>query len=379
MKDILKLIGGLLGGIVGGLLLAWVGLRIFSGVSFSEFVGKLTSAGMDEMMWSVLVGIAAFAISLPLLVIAHEAGHLVFGRLTGYRFVSFRIFNFTFVKVDGRLRVKRFSIAGTGGQCLLTPPDLPLEKIPTGWYNAGGIIVNLLLLLIVIPLFWLPLNPFVREALLIFCLTDGVLLLLNGIPMKVGGLGNDAYNILSLRHNMKAKKAIVVQLRTNALIQYGRRPKDLPGEWFEWTTDIDFRNPLEVAIPMMYASRLMDEMMFEEAYEKFEELYKHKGEIIPLYLNEIACELAYCAMVTGRKERAEELLDSKLMAYVKRYAKVMSSKQRLLFAKALYIDGDRDAAMKIYDTLRASEDRYLLQGEVKSDLAMMSHCLNSLR
>lgn len=375
MRKILTLIGGLLAGIVVGLLLAGVGLRIFAGIPFSEFVNKMNSAAIVEMLYAILVSVASFAISLAVLVIAHEAGHLLLGLLTGYRFVSFRIFNLTFVKVDGRLRIKRFSIAGTGGQCLLTPPDLPLEKIPTGWYNAGGILMNLLLLLIAIPLLWLPLHPFVREGLVIFCLTDGALLLLNGLPMKVGGMPNDAYDILHLRHNMTAKKALVVQLRNNALIQDGLRPKELPEELMEWTTDIDFRNPMEVAIPLMYISRLMDEMQFEETYQKLEELHGHKAEILPLYMNEIACELAYCAMVTGRKERAQEIMDAKLMEYVQRYAKTMSSKQRLLFAKALYIDGDREEAVRLYDALRASEESYLMQGEVKSDLALMRHSL----
>lgn len=376
MKQIIKLIGGLLIGIVGGLLIAAIGAVLFTDTTLPEFVDRLASANALEAAVAALVGMAAFIVSIAILIPAHEAGHLVCGLLTGYKFVSFRIFNLTFIKVDGRLRIKRFSIAGTGGQCLLAPPHLPLERIPAGWYNAGGVLVNILMLLIALPLLWLGMNPFLFEALVIFCLTDAIIILINGVPMKLGGIGNDGYNMLYLHKHLLSKRALVIQLHSNALIQNGVRPKDMPEEWFWWKTDIDFVNPLEVSIPLMYASRLIDEMKFEEAYHRFEELYAHKDVIMQLYVNEIACELAFCAMVTGRKERAEVLLDTRLMKYIEAYRKVMSSKQRVLCAKALYIDNDRDKALEIFSALESSKDKYLLQGEVTSDLAIMKHILS---
>ena len=37
-------------------------------------------------------------------IIIHEAGHLIFGLLTGYTFVSFRIGSLTIIKEDGKLK-----------------------------------------------------------------------------------------------------------------------------------------------------------------------------------------------------------------------------------------------------------------------------------
>lgn len=376
MKTILKLIGGFLIGIIAGLIIAAVGIVIFTDMTFTRFVDNLTSTDVLESACAGLVGMVAFIASLAILIPAHESGHLICGLLTGYKFVSFRIFNLTFIKIDGKFRIKRFSIAGTGGQCLLTPPDLPLEQIGTGWYNAGGVIVNIILLLAALPFFWLDLDPFLLETLAIFCLTDAVIILMNGIPMKVGGIGNDAYSMLYLHRDTLSKRALVLQLRSNALIQEGMRPKQMPDEWFEWKTDIDYKNPLEVSIPLMYASRLIDELNWEEAYDRFEELYRHKADIMQLYVNEIACELAFCAILTGHKERANELLDSKLRKYIEDYRKVMSSKQRILCAIAYYLENNRDKAADIYNSLEASKDKYLLQGEVGSDLAIMKDILS---
>lgn len=375
MKTILKLIGGLLIGIMAGLTIASVFVVLFSDTTFDEFIKNMLSADGVETIAAALVGMVSFIVAIAILIPIHEAGHLVCGLLTGYKFVSFRIFNFTFIKIDGKTRVKKFAVAGTGGQCLLTSPDLPLEKVPTGWYNAGGVLANLLVLLFVLPLFFLNLHPFAVEALAIFCLADVILILMNGIPMKIGGISNDGYNLIYLNRNLLSKCAILLQLRSNALIQNGMRPKDMPDEWFEWRTEIDFKNPLEVSIPLMNASRLIDQMQWEEAYKEFSELYSHKGDIMQLYVNEIACELVFCELVTGRNDQASELLDDKLRKYIETYKKVMSSKLRILCAIALHLDNDRNKAEEIFVRLSANQEKYLLQGEVKSDLAIMNWML----
>jgi len=375
MKTVLKLIGSLLTGIVAGLAIAVIIIVLFTDTTFSEFIDKMLTMDGIKTVTATLVGMLSFLASIAILIPVHEAGHLVCGLLTGYKFVSFRIFNITFIEIDNKIRVKKFAIAGTGGQCLLTPPDLPLEQIPTGWYNAGGLLANILTLILVIPLFFLNPHPFVVEALIIFCLTDVFLILTNGIPMKLGGISNDGYNIIYLNRNLLSKRAIVLQLRSNALIQNGMRPKDMPDEWFEWRTDIDYKNPLEVSILLMHASRLVDQMQFENAYSEFSELYDHKADLMQLYVNEIACELVFSALVTGHKEKAEELLDPKLRKYIDAYKKVMSSKQRILCAIALLIDNDSTKANEIFQSLEASKEKYLLQGEVNSDLTIMNWML----
>ncbi|MDE6421853.1 MAG: hypothetical protein K2K95_00365, partial [Muribaculaceae bacterium] len=352
---------------------------------------------ISEGILAGLVSILSFIISVTILVIIHEGGHLVCGLLSGYKFVSFRIFNLTFIKVDGKLKIKRFGVAGTGGQCLLDPPDLPVDKIPTGWYNAGGVLANIIVGLLVLPLLWADLPPLLSVAVVIFLITDLFLILMNGIPMQPVGLGNDAYNMLYLNRNQAAKRGLVMQLRSNALIQNGVRPKDMPEEWFEVTSDINYSNPLELSVPLMRASRLMYEYRMEEALMAFENLYSHKKDIMPLYQKEIACELCYLLMTTANgKEKASvdgfpmnpdseeneqtltrvsKILDKELRRYVAAYRKVMSSKERLECAIALYLDGDRERAEKIFSDLKKRQNEYLLQGEVKSDIALMERML----
>lgn len=275
-KQIFKLINSFLKGGVIGLAGVTLIVVLFTDLSFSEFMHKLLNIEWQEGVLSALVAIVGFLIAITVQVILHEGGHLVCGLLTGYQFVSFRIFNWTFIRHDGKIRVKRFAIAGTSGQCLLSPPEKPLDEIPVVWYNLGGVFANLLAVLVSLPLLWVVENIFVHEILFFFILVGVFFILMNGIPMKVGGVNNDAYNVFLLRKDKESKQALMVELRTNALIQQGVRPKDMPCEWFSIDGEVDYKNPLQLCLYIMDASYRLDLEKWEEAHAMFEEAWRHK-------------------------------------------------------------------------------------------------------
>lgn len=286
---------------------------------------------------------------------------------------------YTFIRKDGKLCIKRFSLAGTGGQCLLTPPERPLEDIPTTLYNLGGVLANLLTaILAFLPLLTVDGLPYLLKFFLLMLSLIGILLAgMNGIPMKMGGIGNDADNMCLLLKDSKSKQALVTQLRINALVQEGMRPKDMPAEWFSQTEDINYKDALQVTIALMSASRLLDCEEWEAAYNAFEKIMSHRHEVIGLLIKETACELLFTALVTKRTARAEELYTDELDTYIRQYKDVTSSKQRLLCALALYRDKDTAKAKEIYEATCQRKNKYLMQGEVSSDIALMKSILTA--
>ena len=125
----------------------WIAALMFLliGGAAGLFMGRaLRRLGLDDGDW--LHSMATLAVMLWGLILAmvvqiavHEAGHGVFGALTGYRLVSYRIFSLMWLRDGDRLRFCRFSLAGTGGQCLMEPPgDDPNSDFPVTLYNLGG-------------------------------------------------------------------------------------------------------------------------------------------------------------------------------------------------------------------------------------------------
>ena len=101
-----------------GLTGAFCGFFIMISVDLDALFGKTPGGLLFAVAGAmVLVGLAMFLHS-----VVHETGHLVFGLLTGYKFVSFRIGSIMLIKESGKLRLKLYNIVGTGGQCLMMPP-----------------------------------------------------------------------------------------------------------------------------------------------------------------------------------------------------------------------------------------------------------------
>lgn len=377
MKRALKLIGSFIAGACIGIIGVCVGIYLVSGMSFETFGEKIAAVHGLRAVGIAGMIIVSMILSFFLQVIIHEGGHLVCGLATGYRFVSFRIFHLTIIRQNGKFCFKRFSIAGTEGQCLLTPPDRPLQDIPCVLYNLGGVFANLLTAAIAIfPVLAVDGMPYPLKIFLsVFAFVGIFLGLMNGIPMKIGGIGNDADNIRLLLKDKNSKQALVTQLRINALVQKGVRPKDMPEEWFRQEGELDYKNALQTTIRLMYIGRLQDMGEWEAAYDELEKMMSHKDEVIGLFAKEIECELLCTALLTGRTERADEIYTDKLAAYIRQYKDVMSSKQRILCVSALYREKDAAKAKEIYTAVCLRKDKYLMQGEVRSDIALMKSIL----
>lgn len=375
MKKVLKLTASFAIGAAIGIAGVCIGIYIASGKPIGSTLEKIA----DINIGMILAIFAFLLLAIFLHVILHEGGHLVCGLATGYKFVSFRILNLTFIRQNGKLRVKRFGIAGTGGQCLLTPPDRPLQDIPTVLYNLGGVLANLLTSAIAIVLLLATDDmPRLVDIFLIMFSVSGIFVaLMNGIPMKMGGIGNDADNMRLLLKDKRSKQALVIQLRVNALVQEGVRPKDMPQEWFLRQEETDYRDALQATVRLMAATLPLDREDWETAHSELEEVLTHKKELIGLLALEAECELLFTSLVTGRSQRAEALYTKELEEYIRQYKKVMSSKQRQLCALALYREKDVAKAKEIYETVRRQREKYLMQGEVESDIALMKSILTT--
>lgn len=381
MKTALRfIIAFLIGGLIGFAIVCLI-LSLITTMSFTEFIEKALHLNLYEIIVVPLASLALAVVAGMLHIILHEAGHLVGGLATGYKFVSFRILSFTLLRDadSGKICCKRFDIAGTGGQCLLAPPELPIEKIPVFWYNLSGVFVNLILS--AVGVVWLLAilddhSP-LQAVFAVFIVIVGLFLsILNGIPMRVSGIPNDALNYLLVRRKSIDRKAMMTQLRVNAALQRGLSPTELPQEWFT-NPSVDYTDTHQCLLEMMRISLHICRFQYDEAYRDFATLSLHRDKMKGMIQMELDCEMAFLALVVGDSDRVESLLSDKLMKYVDTSARVMTSKSRLLFAIALLRDNDRNKASEILDKMLQNRRRYLLKGEADSDIAICKDLLTN--
>ncbi|NLX83190.1 MAG: hypothetical protein GXZ04_05170 [Clostridiales bacterium] len=326
-------------------------IHMMIGAVIGYFIGEQVSkTGLFDLPLPQILlayGLLVLGVSLLLILVTilHEMGHLVFGLLTGYRFVSFRVGSLMWIKQEGRLRCRRLTLAGTGGQCLMAPPPMVDGRYPVVLYNLGGAIMNL----VSVPLFiglWvlLSFNPWAALLMALGAALSLGFALFNAIPLKTRLLSNDGQNTIELRKNQAAMRAFWLQLTINARLAEGARLKDLPGDWFAVPSDEDMQNGIVAAIGVIAANRLMDEHRFMEAEQLMARLKNMPSAIAGLHRGLMACDRIYCELMgENRPELINSMLSPQQVKFMKAMGKFISV-ARTQYALALLHGKDQTAA-----------------------------------
>ena len=350
------------------LLLFNLALYITPGFVALRYISPLDINPLLRVVGFVAVAYAAIIFHI----IIHEGGHLVFGLLTGYRFSSFRIFSFMWVKEGESVKFKRHSIAGTGGQCLMSPPDIQNGEMPVVWYNLGGSLMNIIFGLLSLGGFFLCGGVSVLSAvLLLFALLGFSLAILNGVPMRMGAIDNDGYNAISLSKDAQAREAFWMQMKVVEETTKGVRLCDMPAEWFTVPTDEAMSNSMVAARGVFACNRLMDEERFEEADELMAHLLEIESGMVGLHRSILICERIYVELIhQNRREVVEEKLTKNLQSFMKAM-KDTPSILRTQYAIALLYDGDKAKAETIKAQFEKRAKTYPYPHEIDSERDLM--------
>ena len=372
MKTILKFIGYMLIGAGIGIIIVGPIIALIEGESittiYSNIANKFSLQTVAEIAWMLFAVLIAFILNI----ILHEGGHLVAGLLTGYRFVSFRFLNFTLINKDGHLRWRNFELAGTGGQCLMAPPDKPLEEIDTRWYNAGGVLANIVIVLLSLMLIWaFDLPHWLNELLVIMALIGIVTALTNGIPMKMGGVANDGFNLLQMEKDLPGKQSFCNILDINARSQKGETYSEMPERLFALPQPIDWKNSMHVGSVLSAATRLLALHQWEDAHQLLTEALNHKDEYMMLYQLEMENMMIQACILSERDDEARLHYTQEVQKHISQHASTQSDKQLTSMAIALALDNDRPKAEKILHDLETNRDKYIHQSDVAMSLDLM--------
>lgn len=234
----------------------------------------------DNIFYNIVFLVLSLAVSVLIAILFHELGHLIAGLLSGYGFLSYRVGSFVLVKYSTGYELKRYSIPGTAGQCLMTPPKYNNGNFPFILYNSGGWIMNLVLGGIGILIYTLSENPFLRYFLIIFIAIQILAALSNAIPLSMG-VPNDGKNIQILKNNLEAREGFWSMLQVNALLTEGMEYKDIPEKYLKDPKELTI---LTIYYPLYRAMALLQRGEYEQAYELQKELMKHPEA---LTINEI--------------------------------------------------------------------------------------------
>lgn len=318
----------------------------------------------------IFVFLGLLVVSYFMHVIIHELGHLVCGLCSGYEFVSFRIGTMTLIREEGKFKRKKYNIPGTGGQCLMIPPEIASETCPYKLYNLGGIIFDIIASGIgAIGLLLFRDNAYAEMFFVIFTVYGIILALSNGIPLKVKGITNDGYNMWALGKDEEARRAFYIMLRVSGLLSKGIKMKEMPKEWFVIKEDADLSNPMIQAIKIFRGNLYFETLDFEGTNTYYKSLLENEEmSLLSIYEKELQCEVLFFEIVGEcRKEIVEQLYTKELQQFIKSM-RCMAGKQKLMYAYALIIEKDLKKAEKIWLRAMKLKDTYPIKAELEVEM-----------
>ncbi len=359
-----KVIGQGLGILLYLLSGAFCGLLIMRYLDYTETTG----ASRPELILSAVLLFVLMYAAMLIQIIIHETGHLVFGLLTGYRFSSFRIFSLMWIKENDHIRFKRMTVAGTGGQCLMIPPNLKDRRMPFILYNFGGAILNGLLAVICLGIsFAFTRYSFGWTFCLLFAVFGFAFAMINGLPIRMGQVNNDGRNALDLTKSTEAIRAFWIQMKVNEQISMGIRVKDMPDEWFSVPSDNSMQNGIIAVIGVLACSRLMDQHRFREADDLMKRLLSQRNAIAGLHRNLLACDRMYVEMITDNRTDLLEKMRTKDQLKVMKAMKKDPSVLRTEYVYALLSEKNPERAENIRKQFEKAVSRFPYSGEIAAE------------
>ncbi len=355
-------------------VLLFVLIGVFCGIVMMMFIDHAEANGASvpvRLLYFLLLLLVMYAVILVQIVI-HEGGHLLFGLMTGYRFSSFRIASLMLVKEGNRFQFKKLSLAGTGGQCLMCPPDLHNGTMPFVLYNFGGAILNAaagaagLILCFHFPVYsagWV-VSSYVAVIGFAFAL-------INGLPVRMGTVNNDGRNALDMLESREAVRAFWLQLKVTEEIARGKRLKDMPEEWFAVPSDESMKNGI-IAVTGVYAcNRLMDQHRFAEADALMARLLMQENGIVGLHRGLLVCDRMFIELIGENRPEVLHAMRTAEQMKLMKSMKTSPSVLRTEYAYALLGENDPGKADGILGQFEKCSASYPYPCEVEAERELL--------
>lgn len=336
---------------------------------------RLMDQSFIKLMVTFIIHYFLILIVFVFQIIIHEAGHCIAALISGYDFVSFRIFSFMLAKYEDGFKLKRFSVPGTAGQSLMAPPSWKDGKFPYRFYLAGGVILNTISgVFLVLLAIYIGLDQYWGRFSMVSALLAFFSALQNGNPMKINGMSNDGYDMKQAARGENNRRVLRDILDFNARLQREELISEIPKSWLRYSDEEMLENLDDKGYLGLLNSKLMflmDAGELEQAY-LLVDLMVQQDHLVSIIRNELLCEKLYLELVLKqRPSEIENLYNSDLKKYINQTKKVLLSKRRVLYAYHKLWTKDESKAVSEKNAFNRLAKKYPILGELLLEKNLM--------
>lgn len=306
---------------IGSFLVALL-IVVFSYGYGDHFYSKIFE--LDPLLIFAL-GVLFTFLSVFVLAFIHEIGHMLFGLLCGFEFISFRVGNIMLLRKDGKLTITKDSIPGTAGDCRMAPPELVEGKILPFILNlSGGIAFNLLSAVIfAIPVF----SRIDAPIFLLFCFVFVIMNLLSAvinISPRADYMPTDGYYVRQILKDKTSLRAIWINMKILEASNKGVRLCDMPDEWFE-LSDSDLGDGVMLDnYHALACERMCLQHRYDEVTSLIDSTFNAESKLMGVTEISFAVMSFHIATINGNLDKAKTFFENHLEKYDKMMKKDVS-------------------------------------------------------
>ena len=327
---------------------------------------------------TIVIVLLSAIIGLFAQIILSEVGRLICGLLSGYKFVSYNIFFKTMlIKVNGKLKMKKFLSALGNEACMMAPPQPVNELYPYALYLLGSAFMSFLLSGVFLFIFMALKDVFpYAGAVFIPNIAIGLLLgLLDFLPLRIYIIVSAGYYMAAIRGSERVRRANWFYLAAYAKISFGERLKNIHSEWFEFPEEYDFNDPILAKLACLGISRLIDSHDFNEAKILALRFLCNGDKLSKTFIEEVRCELLFLEIIgeacEKRTEDIQRLYTYDLVRHIELF-KSNLSKLRLKYAYKRLVLNDSEEAQETLETFNKTCNEFPFAGICESERELIA-------
>lgn len=369
-KNILKLI------LISFLTAAAVFLAVFILIKKIDF-----NLNALQIVFICLIAVFGIFINIFFHMFFHEIGHLIFGKINGFKLYALSVWFFSIEKRAGKKGFKfKLNSSKYGGVSQMLPTSEKKLYKKFGFYILGGlagsffITAGFLLILLLVNLNTIAVT-YIYAALVTGFPLSIYFLFLNAIPFSSGGFSNDGGMIRGLLKKNSETKIYINVLIIQSKLYAGLTPAEIDEKlYFDVPVVADNCMSKILLINLKY-NYFLDKLDFESSNNMMMWLERIEKYLPDVYLEQILLD-KFFNMVFYLKDFANgEEIYSKVMKFLESND-ICSLRIKMVYE--LFILKDKELAIKTGKRALELKDSYPIKGIARMEEKIIKHIIHML-
>lgn len=299
--------------------------------------------------------------SIFIQIFLHELGHSLAAIFLGYDFTFFRLGSFALVKKNGKLKIAKFEIPGTGGQALFAPKGKAYENFSYKSYMYAGIISNLFFSILAFLIMYFNKNYFLDQFSYFFASIGIYIFLTNGLKIDADIL-NDAMQVKLLDKYEEHRIFTKYNLKIARLLVDGKEIQDMDQDEVDFILSCDNQFAEMGILKGDYYSQNLD---LDKAKEEYEKALDKKVLSGKLQKQALINEIIYLSLIKKDQANYEKYFTKEFEFFLDNFLMKLINGYYTKYAKLLLIDKDQKAAEKLKTQYIRFRKNYIFESEIR--------------